>query len=133
MKAPPFAAVFSPFRTQAEMPRSTDRCGDSCRPRYDLCPAELPGRAARLAEPPFMSMSALMEETLDFKLPRDLEAREPAELRGAGRDDVRLQATSLWVARGVRGSAILLAVIVRPGAGLGHWSSGGGQECRREH
>jgi S-adenosylmethionine:tRNA ribosyltransferase-isomerase len=28
--------------------------------------------------------------TLDFELPRDLEAREPAELRGEGRDDVRL-------------------------------------------
>ncbi len=28
--------------------------------------------------------------TLDFVLPRELEAREPAELRGAGRDDVRL-------------------------------------------
>lgn len=28
--------------------------------------------------------------TLDFELPRELEAREPAELRGAGRDDVRL-------------------------------------------
>jgi S-adenosylmethionine:tRNA ribosyltransferase-isomerase len=28
--------------------------------------------------------------TLDFELPRELEAREPAELRGDGRDDVRL-------------------------------------------
>ncbi|HVE72851.1 MAG TPA: S-adenosylmethionine:tRNA ribosyltransferase-isomerase [Thermoanaerobaculia bacterium] len=28
--------------------------------------------------------------TLDFVLPRELEAREPAELRGDGRDDVRL-------------------------------------------
>ena len=28
----------------------------------DLCPVELPGRAARLDEPPFTSMSALMEE-----------------------------------------------------------------------
>src|SRR5580704_4659447 len=27
----------------------------------DLCPVELPGRAARLGEPPFTSMSALME------------------------------------------------------------------------
>jgi S-adenosylmethionine:tRNA ribosyltransferase-isomerase len=27
---------------------------------------------------------------LDFKLPPELEAREPAELRGTGRDDVRL-------------------------------------------
>ncbi|MGZ7041280.1 MAG: S-adenosylmethionine:tRNA ribosyltransferase-isomerase [Thermoanaerobaculia bacterium] len=35
-------------------------------------------------------MSAVMEETLDFKLPHELEAREPAEVRGAGRDDVRL-------------------------------------------
>ena len=31
-------------------------------PEIDLCPMELPGRAARLDEPPFMSMSALMEE-----------------------------------------------------------------------
>jgi S-adenosylmethionine:tRNA ribosyltransferase-isomerase len=30
----------------------------------------------------------------DFQLPRDLEAREPAELRGSGRDDVRLLVTS---------------------------------------
>jgi len=30
----------------------------------------------------------------DFTLPRDLEAREPAELRGSGRDDVRLLVTS---------------------------------------
>jgi len=30
-------------------------------PEIDLCPVELPGRAARLDEPPFMSMSALME------------------------------------------------------------------------
>lgn len=30
----------------------------------------------------------------DFELPRDLEAREPAELRGSGRDDVRLLVTS---------------------------------------
>ncbi len=30
----------------------------------------------------------------DFVLPRDLEAREPAELRGSGRDDVRLLVTS---------------------------------------
>ena len=28
--------------------------------------------------------------TLDFELPRELEAREPAEVRGDGRDDVRL-------------------------------------------
>jgi medium-chain acyl-[acyl-carrier-protein] hydrolase len=31
-------------------------------PEVDLCPVELPGRAARLDEPPFVSMSALMEE-----------------------------------------------------------------------
>src|SRR4029078_11104082 len=31
-------------------------------PEIDLCPVELPGRAARLDEPPFTSMSALMEE-----------------------------------------------------------------------
>lgn len=30
----------------------------------------------------------------DFQLPRELEAREPAELRGSGRDDVRLLVTS---------------------------------------
>ena len=30
----------------------------------------------------------------DFVLPRDLEAREPAEIRGSGRDDVRLLVTS---------------------------------------
>ena len=33
-------------------------------------------------------MSAIA--TLDFALPKELEAREPAELRGDGRDDVRL-------------------------------------------
>ena len=31
-------------------------------PQIDLCPVELPGRAARLDEPPLTSMSALMEE-----------------------------------------------------------------------
>jgi S-adenosylmethionine:tRNA ribosyltransferase-isomerase len=31
---------------------------------------------------------------MNFELPRDLEAREPAELRGSGRDDVRLLVTS---------------------------------------
>ena len=31
-------------------------------PEVDLCPVELPGRAARLDEPPFTSMSALMEQ-----------------------------------------------------------------------
>ena len=31
---------------------------------------------------------------IEFELPRDLEAREPAELRGTGRDDVRLLVTS---------------------------------------
>lgn len=31
--------------------------------------------------------------SLDFELPRELEAREPAELRGTGRDDVRLMVT----------------------------------------
>ena len=31
---------------------------------------------------------------MNFELPRDLEAREPAELRGTGRDDVRLLVTS---------------------------------------
>ncbi|HYC91229.1 MAG TPA: S-adenosylmethionine:tRNA ribosyltransferase-isomerase [Thermoanaerobaculia bacterium] len=31
--------------------------------------------------------------TLEFELPRELEAREPAELRGDGRDDVRLLVT----------------------------------------
>jgi surfactin synthase thioesterase subunit len=30
-------------------------------PEVDFCPVELPGRAARLGEPPFTSMSALME------------------------------------------------------------------------
>jgi S-adenosylmethionine:tRNA ribosyltransferase-isomerase len=32
----------------------------------------------------------LATAALDFKLPSELEAREPAELRGSGRDDVRL-------------------------------------------
>jgi S-adenosylmethionine:tRNA ribosyltransferase-isomerase len=31
---------------------------------------------------------------IEFELPRDLEAREPAELRGTGRDDVRLLVTT---------------------------------------
>ena len=34
-----------------------------------------------------------MIPTYDFELPRHLEAREPAELRGDGRDDVRLMVT----------------------------------------
>lgn len=33
--------------------------------------------------------------TVDFELPKELEAREPAELRGTGRDDVRLLVTRL--------------------------------------
>lgn len=32
----------------------------------------------------------MMMTTLDFTLPQELEAHEPAELRGSGRDDVRL-------------------------------------------
>ena len=36
-------------------------------PEVDFCPVELPGRAARLNEPPFTSMSALMER-LDHAL-----------------------------------------------------------------
>src|SRR4029450_74954 len=36
-------------------------------PEVDFCPVELPGRAARLDEPPFTSMSALMER-LDHPL-----------------------------------------------------------------
>src|SRR5215475_8777335 len=36
-------------------------------PEVDFCPVELPGRAARLDEPPFTSMSALMER-LDHAL-----------------------------------------------------------------
>jgi surfactin synthase thioesterase subunit len=43
------AALYRPFR--GLMP-----------PEVDLCPVQLPGRAARLDEPPFASMSALMEE-----------------------------------------------------------------------
>jgi len=36
-------------------------------PEVDFCPVELPGRSARLDEPPFTSMSALMER-LDHAL-----------------------------------------------------------------
>jgi medium-chain acyl-[acyl-carrier-protein] hydrolase len=36
-------------------------------PEVGFCPVELPGRAARLDEPPFTSMSALMER-LDHPL-----------------------------------------------------------------
>lgn len=32
--------------------------------------------------------------TVDFELPKELEAREPAELRGTGRDDVKLLVTT---------------------------------------
>ena len=32
--------------------------------------------------------------TVDFELPKELEAREPAELRGSGRDDVKLLVTT---------------------------------------
>lgn len=35
-------------------------------------------------------MSLALGATLDFELPAALEAREPAEVRGSGRDDVRL-------------------------------------------
>src|SRR6202043_3950069 len=34
--------------------------------------------------------SVLSASMLDFTLPPELEARQPAEVRGAGRDDVRL-------------------------------------------
>ncbi len=37
----------------------------------------------------------LRTAALDFVLPPELEAREPAELRGAGRDDVRLMVSDL--------------------------------------
>src|SRR5438128_4240758 len=37
----------------------------------------------------------LRKADLDFVLPPELEAREPAELRGSGRDDVRLMVTCL--------------------------------------
>src|SRR5438128_3151935 len=36
----------------------------------------------------------LSTTALDFVLPPELEAREPAELRGSGRDDVRLMVSS---------------------------------------
>jgi S-adenosylmethionine:tRNA ribosyltransferase-isomerase len=36
-----------------------------------------------------------MTATLDFALPPQLEAREPAELRGSGRDDVRMMVSEL--------------------------------------
>lgn len=36
-----------------------------------------------------------MTAALDFKLPSELEAREPAELRGSGRDDVRLMVSDV--------------------------------------
>jgi medium-chain acyl-[acyl-carrier-protein] hydrolase len=38
-------------------------------PEVDFCPVELPGRAARLDEPPFTSMSALMEQLRDALQP----------------------------------------------------------------
>ena len=38
-------------------------------PEVDFCPIELPGRAARLGEPPFTSMSALMEQLRDALQP----------------------------------------------------------------
>jgi len=38
-------------------------------PQVDLCPVELPGRAARLDEPPFTSMSALMERLYNVLQP----------------------------------------------------------------
>jgi len=36
----------------------------------------------------------MLETAFDFVLPPELEAREPAELRGSGRDDVRLMVSS---------------------------------------
>ena len=62
MNAPPFAAVFSPFRTRAEMPRSTDRCGDSCRPRSISALWSCRAGPRALMSPRSVSMSALMEE-----------------------------------------------------------------------
>src|SRR5262249_5238616 len=61
MKAPPYVAAFSAFRPlggNATLYRPLTRCMP---PEVDFCPVELPGRAARLDEPPFTSMSALME------------------------------------------------------------------------
>src|SRR5713226_1133653 len=37
----------------------------------------------------------LESAVFDFKLPPELEARQPAELRGTGRDDVRLMVSDL--------------------------------------
>ena len=54
MKAQSYVAAFCAFRTLRGMPRFTARCGVLC---VDFCPVELPGRAARLHEPPFTSRS----------------------------------------------------------------------------
>jgi S-adenosylmethionine:tRNA ribosyltransferase-isomerase len=41
-----------------------------------------------------MSALALVDSSLDFVLPPELEATEPAEVRGSGRDDVRLMVSN---------------------------------------
>src|SRR5438132_13522571 len=48
-----------------------------------------------MSSPEFWRGLMMLSTTaLDFVLPPELEAREPAELRGSGRDDVRLMVSS---------------------------------------
>src|SRR5438128_12510005 len=57
----------------------------------------------------------LRTANLDFVLPPELEAREPAELRGSGRDDVRLMVSDLATGDVVHARFRDLPQFLRPG------------------
>ena len=59
-------------------------------PGVDLSHLPDPSTVAPARPHPGAAMSAAAMLELDFKLPPQLEAREPAELRANGRDDVRM-------------------------------------------
>ncbi len=57
----------------------------------------------------------LESTALDFKLPPELEAREPAELRGTGRDDVRLMVSDRQTGEVAHAHFRELPAFLRPG------------------
>jgi medium-chain acyl-[acyl-carrier-protein] hydrolase len=108
-------------------------------PEVDFCPIELPGRAARLDEPPFTSMSALMEQLHHALQPlmaipfgffghsvgawmayevarqlRSIDGRIPVHLFVSGRGSPKRGAADLPPAR-PRSDADLLAILHRFG------------------
>src|SRR5205085_6108788 len=70
---PPASGSGGPGRPRAHRPRSSEREVSGC-------------RTAGVS----VSASTLVVDSLDFDLPPALEATEPAEVHGRGRDDVRL-------------------------------------------